>query len=331
MRKHRSLQHRGSLWGHRRPRPGGAGNRGACHSLGQLSRRQVSVLDDALNQRVGATVSLDGGDACGPIQRSISIDVLCSDSVRPANITIVESTERICLYRARVESRAGCPTECNREPATGAVCGGIRRGACRAESRSTLASCVCKAGFAGPLCEPSGAEDSINIVFPIFVALFGFVCISVTFMYRPHFQKLISLKWQETRLSVRATGLIFILSLALLACYELQSQSSGVTTLDVIFSTSKVFSNSSRDWSVGRLRPSGHPIGELLCDHIGTSLHIEKTDPGVEFNEASLAGVAGRFKEIYERSQWGRRRRRQRNGLHSRADGHAAHYHRDAY
>jgi hypothetical protein len=80
------------------PAPAVQATAGACHSLGQLYRRQVSAFDDTLNHRVGATVSFDGGDACGPIQRSISIDVLCSDSVRPANITIVESTERVCLY-----------------------------------------------------------------------------------------------------------------------------------------------------------------------------------------------------------------------------------------
>jgi SAM-dependent methyltransferase len=105
--------------------------------------------------------------------------------------------------------------------------------------------------------------------------------------------------------SARAFGFTFLLSLALFAFYEHQSLFIGQTTFLTSTSKTMSFSNSSTNRFAELLRPPGHPIGVLLCDQTGASILDEKTVPGSEFNEASLAGVAGRFKEIYERSQWG--------------------------
>lgn len=126
---------------------------GACHSLGRLVQRSVAPL--AKVGVVGVTVAFDGGDACGTLARTISIDIACADVERASKALVVESTTRACSYTAVVESRAGCPHSCARDPKTSAVCGGKRRGACTAAVAGGTAACVCVDGYEGPLCEPT--------------------------------------------------------------------------------------------------------------------------------------------------------------------------------
>ncbi len=126
---------------------------GACHSLGRLAQRSVAPL--AKVGVVGVTVAFDGGDACGTLVRTISIDITCADVERASKAQVAESTTRACSYNAAVESRAGCPLSCAREPKTGAVCGGKRRGACAAAVAGDAAVCVCVDGYEGPICEPT--------------------------------------------------------------------------------------------------------------------------------------------------------------------------------
>jgi hypothetical protein len=143
---------------------------GACYSLGSLAQRSVAPLAANSDGRIGVTVALEGGDSCGGgVTRTISIDVVCADVTRASKASVLESTTRICVYNAAVESRAGCPLACAREPATGAVCGGKLRGACLANA-SGAATCVCLSGHAGPLCAAKTTEPAHSSSFALSVA-----------------------------------------------------------------------------------------------------------------------------------------------------------------
>ena len=135
-----------------------------CHALGRLAQRSVAPLADDSGAgvgvgvgggRVGVTVTFSGGGACGAAERTILIDIICADVARASKAQVIESTARSCAYRATVESRAGCPLACGRDPKTGAVCGGKRRGACTAATTGGAAACVCADGYEGLLCEPT--------------------------------------------------------------------------------------------------------------------------------------------------------------------------------
>jgi hypothetical protein len=131
---------------------------GACYSLGSLAQRSVAPLAADKDGRIGVTVAIEGGDSCGGgVTRTISIDVVCADVARASKVRVIDSTTRACAYKAIVESRAGCPLACARDPATGAVCGGKLRGACLANA-SGAASCICLSGRTGPLCIATPAE-----------------------------------------------------------------------------------------------------------------------------------------------------------------------------
>ena len=133
---------------------------GACHALGRRAQRSVAPLaaNSSGSRRVGVTVAFGGGDACGngTLARSASIDVVCTDVAHASAVRVAEGgTGRACAVAASVESRAGCPLECARDAATGAVCGGEDRGSCVAgvSVDGGLARCVCAKGFAGAACE----------------------------------------------------------------------------------------------------------------------------------------------------------------------------------
>jgi hypothetical protein len=144
---------------------------GACYSLGSLAQRRVAPLAAEKNGSVGVTVAFEGGDSCGGgVSRTISIDVICADVPRASNVRVLGSTTRTCVYNAAVESRAGCPLACARDPATGAVCGGKFRGACSITASGT-AACVCLSEHAGPLCAAETAETSRSSSFASSVAV----------------------------------------------------------------------------------------------------------------------------------------------------------------
>ena len=129
-----------------------------CRVLGQLSQRSVQPLED---KRAGVRVTFGDGevttpadgeeDACGEHPRAISIDIVCADVAR-ARVRLHENATRPCGYIALVESRVGCPLTCARDPASGAVCGGEGRGACRMEAAGAAAACVCASRHSGPAC-----------------------------------------------------------------------------------------------------------------------------------------------------------------------------------
>ena len=133
---------------------------GTCHALGRLAQRSVAPLaaNNSGRRRVGMTVAFDGGDACGngTLARSASIDIVCADVAHASAVRVAEGgAARACAVVASVEARAGCPLECARDAATGAVCGGEDRGSCVAgvSVGGGLARCVCAKGFAGAACE----------------------------------------------------------------------------------------------------------------------------------------------------------------------------------
>ena len=121
-----------------------------CFALGRFSRRRIIPLSSP----VGVTVFFDGGDVCGAGTRSITINVLCADLEFARSAPVLEGPA--CTYTTHVESRAGCPLSCARDPATGAVCSGEGRGVCAAAGAApgggTAAACVCESGFSGPAC-----------------------------------------------------------------------------------------------------------------------------------------------------------------------------------
>jgi len=130
---------------------------GSCHLVADAAHRApLAPLQDG---ELGVLVAIGGGSACGSTNRSLNVRVECADRAS-ASISLEESKTTSCLYEAVVRSRAGCPLGCARDGRSGAVCGGIVRGACAASSNG--AACACAAGLSGPLCVrpaevPSGA------------------------------------------------------------------------------------------------------------------------------------------------------------------------------
>ena len=131
---------------------------GACFKLGSLSQRSVVPLAAEDRDHLGVTVAFAGGDSCGTVSRTISIDILCSDVARAMKGRVTESTTQACVYNAVVESRAGCPLSCGRDP-MGAVCGGKNRGVCGFKTAGGEAVCICTRGHAGPHCSFIVASD----------------------------------------------------------------------------------------------------------------------------------------------------------------------------
>ena len=120
--------------------------------LGTLQTRAVAPLAGAL----GVAVAFSNGDG----GRRAVLEATCSDGP-----TVVDGVEeaRPLEYVLRVQSRAACPIECARDPATGAVCGGRGRGACAAGATAAAAACRCAAGHSGPFCAaeaPGGAVEA---------------------------------------------------------------------------------------------------------------------------------------------------------------------------
>ena len=144
----------------------------ACFSLGSLSQRAASPLDGDL----GIAVKLEGGSECQSTRRAITLEVVCSDTARPAGHSIVESEP--CKYSARLEARAGCPLQCARDPLSDAVCGSVARGACRTSLQGARAYCVCEAGFSGPHCAPHAAAVAASQPPPLWAAIIAAVAAS---------------------------------------------------------------------------------------------------------------------------------------------------------
>jgi hypothetical protein len=133
--------------------------KGLCKRLGTLSNLSFAPLAG----RVGITLTLGGGDACGTVTRSVTLTVVCPSPLYnkdDASCPIV-TEPRSCAYAAVVQSTAGCPLLCARDH-HGAVCGGAGRGEC------TLNGCQCASGRTGPSCTdlvsaPRALRDVANV------------------------------------------------------------------------------------------------------------------------------------------------------------------------
>ena len=118
-----------------------------CARLGNTSQPAWAPLVG----RVGIALTLGGGDLCvGGVARSLRLSVACPVSAHAAPCPVV-SEPRSCSYEAEVRSAVGCPLQCARD-GSGAVCGGLARGACALIDGAVVAACQCARGFAGPSC-----------------------------------------------------------------------------------------------------------------------------------------------------------------------------------
>ena len=134
---------------------------GACHALGNLAQRSVDSFIDA--GRVGVKITFRGGDKCGALgERTISIHVVCADADRQESVQAFENATQACTYIARLESRAGCPRECPRDPTTRAVCGGEGRGMCTYRlPGGNSAGCLCARHHSGPVCTLETSQSHV--------------------------------------------------------------------------------------------------------------------------------------------------------------------------
>jgi hypothetical protein len=112
-----------------------------CHGLGASATRAVAAT------ATGVALSFSGGDG----GRSSVVTVECADVARPQVVRWVYGSAP-SSHTALVRARAGCALECERDAATGAVCGGAARGTCTADGTDGVPRCVCLPGFAGVAC-----------------------------------------------------------------------------------------------------------------------------------------------------------------------------------
>ena len=114
---------------------------GACYGLGASATRAVAAT------ATGVALSFSGGDG----GRSSVVTVECADLARPQ---VVRWGHGVAprSYTALVRARAGCALECARDVATGAVCGGVARGACVTDGADGASRCMCASGYSGAAC-----------------------------------------------------------------------------------------------------------------------------------------------------------------------------------
>ena len=134
---------------------------GSCFALAtQRSDSPLAPLPAPDGQ--GLFLRLDAGEACGDMQtpRSLVLHLSCS-AFAPSSEVLGFSESLLCEYHARVASPAGCVSECPRDAATGEVCGGAVRGACRVHGGA--AGCNCAVGLGGRACERNSATTGYDI------------------------------------------------------------------------------------------------------------------------------------------------------------------------
>jgi hypothetical protein len=298
---------------------------GGCHSLGRLDQRAISPFTSESSghntEQIGVTVSFQGGSSCGNVARNISITVLCADVERATSAKVLESKTIGCSYIASVESRAGCPIECARDPKTGAVCGGRERGTCNSTTEGV--SCVCAPGKSGKSCSDENdvdirghgqkqrrsmqRGDGDGSTAPVSSSLFsrGIVevdivaCIAflLLFFLLRHRGGGVSVIERTKRLRYAA---LLLLLLFVVQGYRLTSVSS-----ELVLSTPVSYGNLQN--TLQSNVQLGHPINSIKCSKstISSDLLKDGTIPSLEMNEGNVAHVAERFKKIYEQSEWG--------------------------
>lgn len=168
---------------------------GSCHAVGVggVNSHTFADLPDALGvlATFDTPVELCSG---GEEEGGVSVRVTCGDQPLP---TLSMSETKSCHFEAEIKGRDGCPLECARDPATGAVCGGPSRGTCQGGLGGGLATCVCAEGLEGPLCTSGGgsAFDSIfdgpssGSASTVWVPLLGLVGLVGATLFSQQYQK----------------------------------------------------------------------------------------------------------------------------------------------
>ena len=149
-----------------------------CKSLGSLSQR--TVLPITREGRLGITVRFDGGDTCGGVERSSTLEILCANYERTSNLWVFENKTQLCTYNVHLESRAGCPVGCARDKSSGDICGGVGRGDCVVVGK--IAKCVCVGNRSGLDC--SQAEVSRSQVSLVEVCVLSLIAVLIFLLYK---------------------------------------------------------------------------------------------------------------------------------------------------
>lgn len=123
---------------------------GVCEIIGRAEQASFELIDRD-NGGVGITLKYTGGSACGSKQRTFSIHYRCNQDIGSDFIISPVIESPTCEYQVTVQSRHGCPTQC--QLPGGALCAGnglcgIDRGLSPATAR-----CYCYSGRGGNLCE----------------------------------------------------------------------------------------------------------------------------------------------------------------------------------
>jgi hypothetical protein len=235
---------------------------GECLPLGTLASLAVSAYTNGA--AVGIAVSYSGGEG----NRRAALELECFDG--PASVYAILTNRSPDLYVLLARGRAGCPLECARDTATGAVCGGVGRGACGADAGGR-ATCQCLQGFAGTSCAPlwnwsaRGADGAAGLsrvpwLFNGSCALWGFAaaaCVAgIVLVYR--MRGLGRDKSQSPSWPVFV--LVLVLAVATMAVYSLRS----------FFSASL---SALRDGGHGRAKRSAALVYFGRVGHLGNSVY----------------------------------------------------------
>ena len=190
-----------------------------CHRLGQYETRKVTL---STAHQLQITISYTGGDN----GRNAILELTCYDG--PFFVDFIISDRVPLQYVIQARGPAGCPIECARNPASGAVCSGASHGTC-----SIIASgarCVCMDIFSGSSC--SSFTSQLSPAFSSFYEhqgfMFYFTCITILFLL-PLFRAFINIKSAGPRIFISSAFLfssffIFSLSLSPFSYYRVVNQ-----------------------------------------------------------------------------------------------------------
>lgn len=103
-----------------------------------------------LQEVVGLVLLFSSGKSCGGTlgPRKLRLELLCDAD---GDATPLAAEESPCFYTVRLQTRAGCPSQC-RAPGGLTVCGGAERGRCVRATGGGGARCECAPGAFGALC-----------------------------------------------------------------------------------------------------------------------------------------------------------------------------------
>ena len=126
-----------------------------CYKLGG-SKANYSLID-ADDPTRGLSLTYSGGDACGSVDRTFRVDLVCKDKI--ANLPdrfdefVHEYTNWVCHYSMELETIWGCPRECEIGLNTRgelALCSG--NGVCAFDSHRGAPGCFCFGDWDGSDC-----------------------------------------------------------------------------------------------------------------------------------------------------------------------------------